>query len=307
MIDQILKSIPDKELNQKHFVNFYFYGDKKSIFKLISYINENSKNTHCLETENGVCIHEICLINRTDLQARHSFYQGVAEQFALEYDGFEIELRHSGSGQIAELNEFAPFFQPGEVFSWKTGDGKWIAGVYYGGKYSDLGCFFNIYDKFFDSESVSGEDLEKAGFLYRNPVLLKIDSKKVNKIHGINQYSEQSCFFRAEIGEQSLDYFYDNDLIPPDGTDDDYLDMLLSMYQSGKVLHIENWMFFEYVLKSGGVTVLELTGQDGNKKVNSSYCFGALGNMTMVESRLKGENRDLVFLSDEIFRRKSSK
>lgn len=302
MINQILKSIPDSEINQKHFVLFYLYGSDAALSKLMNHINKLYSDIHYSEIENGICIHEICQINQLDLQERHDFYQNMAKLFLLEYDGFEIELKNYDDGKNEELNEFSPFFEAGEVFSWKTADEKYIIGVYYGGKYSNLGCFFNIYDKFFDSENISSEDLEEVDFLYRNPVLLKINSKNVNKINILNKYSEQSCFFRMEIGEQSLDYFYENDLIQPDETEDDYLDILLSMYQEGKVLHIKNWKFFEYVLKSGDITVIQLSEQDRDAMKNSSYCFGVFGNMTMVESRLKGKNRDLVFLSDEVFK-----
>lgn len=302
MINKILKSIPDSEINQKKFVLFYFYGSDVALSKFKNHINKLYSDIHYSEIKNGICIHEICVLNQVDLQGRHDFYQNMAELFSIEYDGFEIELQNNNNGHHEELNEFYPFFNSGEVFSWKTVDGKYIIGVYYGGKYSDLGCFFNIYDKLFDSENVSNEDLDKVGFLYRNPILLKINSKKVNKIKELNKYLEQSCFFRIEVGEQSLDYFYENDLVKPNGTEDDYLDLLLSMYQEGKFLYIKNWNFFKYELKGGNVTAIELSEQDSDKIKNSSYCFGVFGDMTMVESRLKGENRDLVFLSDEVFK-----
>lgn len=305
MIEQILKSIPDSEINQKHFVLFYLYGSNISLENLKNHISKVCLDVHCSDVENGICIHEICLMNREDLQQRHDFYQHMAEMFSLEYDGFEVELQNSHYGESEQLNEFNNFFNPGDVFCWKTADRKYIFGVYYGGKYSDLGCFFNIYNKIFDSENISNEDLDKVGFLYRNPVLLKINSEKVNRINGINKYSEQSCFFRMEVGVQSLDYFYENDLVRPDGTEDDYLDLLLSMYQEGKFLDIKNWNLFEYELKGGDVTVIELSEEDSSKIKNSSYCFGVFGDMTMVESRLKGENRDLVFLSDEVFKRQT--
>lgn len=301
MIENILKSIPDEHLNQEHRINFYLYGSNRVITKVLDVLKEEMPDIVFTKIENGVYIHEICILSQDFLEKRHDFYQKTADKFAIEYDGFDIELI-SDNEEVKKFNEFYPKFKPGSVFVYQTQSGRYMAGVYYGGKYSNEGCLFNIFNRFFDNLDISKQDLEECGFLYRSPVLMMIDSASVDLIENINMYADFSCYFRAELGEESLDYFYENNLVDPNGTTDTYLDMLLSMYNKGEFIYINNWVFMEYTLKNGKLLTADLMGEINSIKADTSYCFGSFGNLKMAESRLKGENRDLVFLSDEVFK-----
>lgn len=298
MIQEALKTIPSHMVNQLGLVTFYVYGKKRQINNLLDFLQHQSQEILYEKFDGGVCIQEVVKLTPDNLQARHSFYTKICVDYAVEYDGFELDLEKDNLLEEAEIaNEFSPDFKAGDLFSYKLKDGKYIIGIYYGGKYKDIGCLFNFYDEVFETETVSKEILSAKNLVYRTPVLLRIDSKQVNKLN-INNYADCSCFFRVEIGEQSLDFF-EQKLSNNQHSTECYTDILLNMYLSGEYLSIKDWMFMEYIVKKGKVTARDLPL---GERVDSSYHFGVFGNMDMVVSRIKRENRDLVFLSDEVMK-----
>ncbi|WP_373761877.1 hypothetical protein [Neisseria dentiae] len=291
MINEILSAVPCNILDTTGNINFYLYGSPSSLRKMMGSLKEKQIEFSFSELKGGICIHEAGIFSRDYLEGRHQFYLESCENLLIEYDGFDLNIEN-GEEKAVFINEFQPDFKPGDLFSYCTKEGKYIAGVYYGGSYNDIGCLFNIYDYLFDKEEEIINKIDGKDFLYRTPVLLMIDSKAVKKLE-LNKYTDCSCFFRAEIGEKSLEYFQES------GLDGDYIAILHSMYEKREILYLSDWLFIEFKIKKGKVSSSYLSPL---KKPESSYHFGVVGNMDMAESRIKRKNKDLVFLSDEVLK-----
>lgn len=291
-------NIPNDLFGSVQRVQFFFYGHKKCLSALSKELKSTYKGTKII-LEQGFIWEEKFLLEAEILQKKHDLLLSLAKQHGVEYDGFGIDTL----SQSQKSANFADFFQAGDIFSYLISENQFIVGQYLGGSWQDLGCFYQIYDEIF-SEQPNLAALKNINFVYKQPVLMKISPENCTLIGHANHEIPYECYFRCEIGEQSSDYFYENNLLANDS--EGYMDILLSMYQQQQKLAITHWKYFKYTIdKKGKIDVKQHINANSFAKLPTSYLFGVVGDMTMAASTIKREYRDMIFLQDNIFCDKS--
>ncbi|MDP2830223.1 MAG: hypothetical protein Q8O37_16665 [Sulfuricellaceae bacterium] len=308
LVNQVVNDRPELA-NQPRITRFYFDGDKKSVKNLVSTMKKNEASVES-RSPGSLIILDTVVVSSAAIAEKVASFEALAVACGANLEGFEVAVDDSII-EHPRIPDFDKFHVPGSVLAYKLRDGRYGYFIYVGGTLNSGGWLFDFVDYISDGLSSDVQFIQSCPCLYRQPLAAVIDHKKVTLVGHVKidyeKINSKGIFLRIAMGMESYeilmrDGVYSKDEFLPL---DRELDALLDYVAKGRVFLLKNWggMVTYSFTKTGRCRSREdYTPPQRDDRFEQSYIFCTLPRLEWVESRLLGENRDLVYLSDAVFR-----
>ncbi len=308
LVDQVVKDRPDL-VDQPRITRFYFDGDKKSLKSLKAALEKGGSSIESHNT-NSLVILDTVIVSNAAIEAKVASFEYLAMACGASLDGFEIAIDDSLI-EKPRIPDFDKFHVPGSVLAYKLADGRYGYCIYMGGTLNSGGWLFDFVDYISDSLNCDPNFILSCPRLYRQPLMAVVDYKNVALVGHVQidyeQLNARGIYYRVLMGMECYKVLMDDgvysegELLPLDRE----MDALLGYVAKGHVFRLKNWsgMITYSFTKTGRCRSREEhSPPKRDERFDQSYMFGTTPRLEWVESRLLGENRDLVYLSDAVFR-----
>lgn len=294
--------------NETRIARFYFEGNTKLLSKLR--VALKAQGVQVEKSSVDLVVLDTVIVNTTSIESKLAEYESIALAHGVTLDGFEVAVNDLLQ-ERPRLPEFDKYHKPGSMLAYKLSKGGFGYFIYLGGNIKSGGYVFDFID--FHSANLEYDVNKIACYprLYRQPlVMVYIDPRAVIPIGRIavdySNVNSSGIYYKCLMGMEAYQTLIDNGVYA-EGEDfplDREIDVLLDYVAAGRVFHLKNWYsIFSYTFtKNGRCRVKEeYTGQR-DQRFDRAYQYGVILTMEFVESRLLKENRDLVYLTDAVFK-----
>lgn len=302
-IKQVLNNIPLDMMNKVMPVVFCFYGEKSKLNTLHNNLKLPNNPIHDDYIGNELLVKLSLSLDEHTLTQYHQTYSNMANQYAIDYDGFYIEMdNHSNDDK--EITPLSSVYQTGSAFKFYLKSGGFGYLIYI----ADLWC--DVIDGIF-YDDLTLDTIYQQKRLYPQPIMLRIDVNHTAIAYiGTIDFEKlpKQMLYKASIGypspeeiaQKAKQYHFDNPY------DEHWWDFLQCLKDNHDILYQsdEPAMLIRLALKANNQIISEHIYDTDGQIINGNdelLEFGTIIILEDIEEVLLGK-MDKIRLVNEMIR-----